>query len=228
MSTTELIRRADAAAKPSEAPAVRPLGLTSRQRLMKRILDIVLSSLALLLVLPVFIIIATLIKLESRGPILFQQKRVGQGGRLFYIYKFRSMVSNAERMQSIVTRKTLDGKTLQKHENDPRITRIGRFLRKTSIDEVPQLINVLKGDMSLVGPRPELPWLVEEYEPWQNGRFLVPQGLTGWWQVTGRSEKPCHLSTEDDMYYVEHYSFWLDIRIMLMTIPALMRGKGAF
>jgi exopolysaccharide biosynthesis polyprenyl glycosylphosphotransferase len=227
MTTTELITRPQAAvAKAQTAPQLR--GLTRRQRLVKRAVDVVLASVALLLAAPVMLAVALAIKLENPGPVLFKQKRIGEGGRFFYIYKFRSMVVNAEALQATVTKTSADGKTLHKHKDDPRVTRIGRIIRKTSLDELPQLLNILRGDMSIVGPRPELPWLVEQYESWQNARFLVPQGLTGWWQVTGRSEKPCHLSTQDDVYYVQHYSLWLDIKIILMTIPAMLKGKGAF
>ena len=109
-----------------------------------------------------------------------------------------------------------------------RVTRVGRFLRRYSLDELPQLWNVLVGDMSLVGPRPELPWLVDKYDPWQRKRFAVPQGITGWWQVNGRSDKPMHLSTEDDLYYVYNYSLWLDLRILAMTPWVVLRGAGAF
>jgi exopolysaccharide biosynthesis polyprenyl glycosylphosphotransferase len=213
------------------AVELRPLrlqGLTGRERLAKRAMDILLAGIALFLAAPMMLLVAIAIKLESRGPVLFKQRRVGEGGRLFYIYKFRSMVVNAEALQHTVNQTTVDGKTLHKHKNDSRVTRVGQIIRKTSLDELPQLLNIIKGDMSLVGPRPELPWLVEQYETWQRERFVVPQGLTGWWQVTGRSDKPCHLSTEDDIYYVEHYSLWLDIKIMAMTIPALLKGKGAF
>lgn len=203
-------------------------GMNRAERIVKRLMDIILATIALLLIAPVLIAVALLIKMESRGPVLFKQRRVGQGGKLFHIYKFRSMVVNAEALQSTVNTTTADGKTLHKHKDDSRVTRIGKFLRKTSVDELPQLFNILLGDMSIVGPRPELPWLVEQYETWQRERFLVPQGLTGWWQVTGRSEKPCHLSTEDDLHYIHHYSLWLDIKIMLMTIPAALKGKGAF
>jgi exopolysaccharide biosynthesis polyprenyl glycosylphosphotransferase len=203
-------------------------GLSPVQRVAKRIIDILAASAGLLLVFPVLVIVAIVIRLESPGPIFFRQKRVGKGGRLFNIYKFRSMVADAEALQSTVTQIDRDGNVIHKQEGDPRVTRVGAFLRKSSLDELPQLFNILVGDMSLVGPRPELPWLVDKYEAWQRARFLVPQGLTGWWQVTGRSDKPCHLSTEDDLYYVENYSIWLDIKIILMTIPVVLQRKGAF
>jgi lipopolysaccharide/colanic/teichoic acid biosynthesis glycosyltransferase len=109
-----------------------------------------------------------------------------------------------------------------------QVTRLGRILRKTSLDELPQLFNVVKGDMSLVGPRPELPWLVERYDPWRRQRFSVPQGITGWWQVNGRSDKPMHLHTEDDLYYIQNYSLWLDLRILWMTVGVVLKGEGAF
>jgi exopolysaccharide biosynthesis polyprenyl glycosylphosphotransferase len=203
-------------------------GLTRSQRIAKRALDILLSSIALFMAFPVMLIVAIAIKIESNGPVFFKQRRVGEGGRFFHIYKFRSMVANAEALQATVNKTSTDGKTLHKHKDDPRVTRVGKFIRKTSLDELPQLLNVLFGHMSMVGPRPELPWLVEQYESWQRERFLVPQGITGWWQVTGRSDKPCHLSTEDDLHYIRNYSLWLDIKIMAMTIPALLKGKGAF
>jgi lipopolysaccharide/colanic/teichoic acid biosynthesis glycosyltransferase len=121
-----------------------------------------------------------------------------------------------------------NGNTIHKTRNDPRVTRVGRIVRKTSLDELPQLINILRGEMSLVGPRPELPFLVERYEPWQRKRFAVPQGITGWWQVNGRSDKPMHLHTEEDLYYVQNYSLLLDIQILFKTILVVLRGKGAF
>jgi exopolysaccharide biosynthesis polyprenyl glycosylphosphotransferase len=230
----EIITKGNIVSTESAVRIVTPLasqpkqGMSRAERIVKRLMDIVLATIALLLIAPVLLAAALLIKLESRGPVLFKQRRVGRGGKLFYIYKFRSMVVNAESLQSTVNTTTADGKTLHKHKDDSRVTRIGKFLRKTSVDELPQLFNILLGDMSIVGPRPELPWLVDQYEAWQRERFLVPQGLTGWWQVTGRSEKPCHLSTEDDLHYIHHYSLWLDIKIMLMTIPAALKGKGAF
>jgi lipopolysaccharide/colanic/teichoic acid biosynthesis glycosyltransferase len=127
-----------------------------------------------------------------------------------------------------VLRTTEDGTITFKRPDDPRITRVGRFIRRTSLDELPQLFNVLKGDMSLVGPRPELPWLVELYEPWQRKRFAVPQGMTGWWQVNGRSDKEMHRHTDEDLYYVQHYSLWLDLMILARTVFVVLRGRGAY
>ena len=125
-------------------------------------------------------------------------------------------------------KKDEDGNLIHKSENDPRVTKVGRFLRRTSIDELPQLINVFKGEMSLVGPRPEMPWVIENYEPWQVRRLSVPQGITGWWQVNGRSDKPMHLHTEEDLYYIQNYTLWMDIYIMLKTPWVILRGKGAY
>jgi lipopolysaccharide/colanic/teichoic acid biosynthesis glycosyltransferase len=120
------------------------------------------------------------------------------------------------------------GNLLHKQRADPRVTPLGRFLRRFSLDELPQLFNVLRGDMSLVGPRPELPELVEKYQPWQRERFAIPQGLTGWWQVSGRSDKPMHLHTEEDLYYINNYTLWLDIHILIRTFWIVLRGKGAY
>ena len=193
-------------------------------RLFKRIFDLVITVLILLCIWPLLVMIAVLIRLDSPGPMLFNQLRVGENGILFRMHKFRSMVVDAESRQSEVNTYDEEGNVIHKHEDDPRVTRLGRFLRKTSLDELPQLFNVMKGEMSLVGPRPELPWLVDKYEPWQRKRFAVPQGITGWWQVNKRSDSVMHLSTKDDLYYVYNYSLWLDIKILLMTIGALFRG----
>jgi lipopolysaccharide/colanic/teichoic acid biosynthesis glycosyltransferase len=138
------------------------------------------------------------------------------------------MYQDAEQRWLEVARRDADGRLVHKTNDDPRVTRIGRKLRRTSLDELPQLINVLRSEMSLVGPRPEMPYIALEYEPWQWQRFRVPPGITGWWQVNGRSDKPMHLHTEDDLYYIQNYSFWLDLRILLKTIIVVLHGHGAY
>jgi exopolysaccharide biosynthesis polyprenyl glycosylphosphotransferase len=207
---------------------LRAPALNDYQRMLKRIFDLAITLLLMPLILPLFAIIALAIRLEGPGPILFRQKRVGENGRLFEMVKFRSMITNAEQLRAIVERQDPDGHLIHKSPQDPRVTRVGRILRRTSLDELPQFWNILKGEMSLVGPRPELPYLVDRYEPWQHKRFAVPPGITGWWQVNGRSDKPMHLHTEDDLYYVQHYSILLDLQILLKTVFVVLRGNGAF
>lgn len=202
--------------------------LSTSQAVIKRSFDLVIGALLLLLFSPLMLLIALAIKLDSSGPVLFRQKRAGENGRLFDMYKFRTMVADAEAHQQEVLRQTEAGEVIHKSPSDPRVTRVGAFLRRYSLDELPQFFNVIKGDMSLVGPRPEMPWLVDRYDPWQRKRFAVPQGITGWWQINGRSEKPMHLNTEFDLYYVYNYSLWLDIRILLRTPIVVIRGEGAF
>jgi exopolysaccharide biosynthesis polyprenyl glycosylphosphotransferase len=208
--------------------SLREPALDEFQRLAKRVFDLIVGGVALLLTAPLMLLIAVLIKLDSRGPALFKQERVGENGRHFGMYKFRSMVRDAERRSDEVIRRDEHGRLVYKRRNDPRVTRVGRFIRRTSLDELPQLFNVLKGEMSLVGPRPELPWVVEQYEPWQYQRFAVPQGITGWWQVNGRSDKPMHLYTAEDMYYIKNYSLLLDVFILWKTVGAVLKRKGAF
>ena len=154
--------------------------------------------------------------------------RVGENGKLFKMIKFRTMIPDAEKFQPTVEKVDKNGESIHKTKDDPRVTRVGKILRRTSLDEIPQLFNVLKGDMSLVGPRPEMPNLVEKYDLWQRKRFAVPQGMTGWWQIKGRSDRPMHLHTEDDLYYVQHYSIWLDLQILIKTFWVVVRGKGAY
>lgn len=203
--------------------------LSIYERMAKRSFDIAAALAAIIAFSPIMLIVALAIRLESKGPILFKQNRVGEGGRSFKMYKFRSMVPDADKMLDAMLKRDENGNVLNyKDANDPRVTRVGRIIRKTSLDELPQFFNVLFGDMSLVGPRPELPKLVAEYQPWQRQRFSVPQGITGWWQVNGRSDKPCHLNTDQDLYYIDNYSFLLDIKILLRTVPAVVKGKGAF
>lgn len=198
------------------------------QRFLKRIFDMVLSGISLVLLSPLFAFIALGIKLEDGGPIFYFAPRVGENGKLFRMIKFRSMIVNADKLQPVVNQVDSNGNVIHKQVNDPRVTRLGRFIRRTSIDELPQLYNVLKGDMSLVGPRPELPWLVDKYEPWQHKRFAVPQGITGWWQVNGRSDNLMHLHTEQDLYYIQNYSLWLDLQILWRTVAVVLRGRGAY
>jgi exopolysaccharide biosynthesis polyprenyl glycosylphosphotransferase len=207
---------------------LRDPALSPYQRMVKRALDLVIGGALTLLFLPLMGIIAVAIKLDSRGPVLFKQLRVGENGRLFEMYKFRSMVKNAEELQDLVNMRDEDGNVIHKSENDPRVTRVGRFIRKWSLDELPQFFNVLRGDLSLVGPRPELPWLVDKYEVWQRKRFAVPQGITGWWQVNGRSDNMMHLHTDEDLYYIQNYSLWLDLYILLKTPWVVLSGEGAY
>jgi len=207
---------------------LRAPALNEYQRMVKRAFDLVVGIPLLLLVMPIMGLIALAIKLDTPGPAIFIQRRVGENGRIFWMYKFRSMVKDADQRLAEVIRHDENGNIIHKTPNDPRVTRVGRYLRRISFDELPNLFNVIRGEMSLVGPRPELPVLVEQYEPWQRQRFAVPQGMTGWWQVNGRSDKPMHLHTEDDIYYVQHYSIFLDIKILLKTVWVTLRGKGAY
>ena len=207
---------------------LRAPALSEYQRMVKRAFDLLVTLASLPGTLPVMGLIALMIRLDSPGPALLRQKRAGENSRLFGMLKFRTMVQGADQMNHLVEHEDGEGNRLYKSPHDPRITRVGRLLRRTSLDELPQLFNVLKGEMSLVGPRPELPHLVEKYERWQRKRFAVPQGITGWWQINGRSDRPMHLHTEDDLYYIQHYSIWLDLQIILRTIWTVLRGKGAY
>jgi exopolysaccharide biosynthesis polyprenyl glycosylphosphotransferase len=194
--------------------------LSAEQRFAKRIFDLVISALLLLLAAPLMMLIAVAIKLDSAGPILFVQQRVGERGRLFTMIKFRTMIWNAEEKITYTTN--------YKQADDPRVTRLGSWLRRTSLDELPQFWNVLKGEMSLVGPRPELPQVVSLYSPWQRKRFEVPQGMTGWWQIHGRADLPMYEHVDYDLFYIRNYSVWLDLRILAMTPWVVLRGRGAF
>lgn len=207
---------------------LRASAIDDYQRLVKRAFDLVFSIAALVPALPLMAISALMIVLEDGFPIFFRQLRVGENGRLFTMLKFRTMVRNAEQLQRQVEKRDEAGNLVHKSKDDPRVTRMGRLLRRFSLDELPQLFNILAGSMSLVGPRPEMPYLVEKYQPWQRKRFAVPPGLTGWWQVSGRSDRPMHLHTEDDLYYIQNYSIWLDVQILVRTAWAVIFGKGAF
>ncbi len=197
-------------------------------QIVKRGMDFAFASLALLITAPLLLLVAVLIRLNSPGPALFRQKRVGQGGRLFEIYKFRSMRVGAEEEQALLKDQNESSGPLFKMKADPRVTGLGRFLRRSSIDELPQFFNVLRGEMSVVGPRPGRPTEVAEYQPWHRQRLEVPPGITGLWQVSGRSELTFDEMCLLDIYYIENWSLGLDVSIMLRTIPRVFLAEGAY
>lgn len=209
---------------------IAPLPWTARQQFyvasVKPVLDICLTLLLLIPGLPVMAVIALAIRLTTRGPVLYRQERIGLHGQPFTVYKFRTMIPDRRVRNERVP--FPDRRRRHKSESDPRVTRVGRFLRRTSLDELPQLFNVLRGEMSLVGPRPELPMLVDRYEPWQHERHLVRPGITGWWQVNGRGDRPMHENTELDIEYVRRVSLWLDLYILCKTAWIVLTRRGAF
>ena len=194
---------------------------------IKRIIDIVASFIGLILLSPLILIVSILIKLESKGEVIFKQKRVGLNGKEFYMYKFRSMVINAEELKEQLESQNEMSGPMFKIKDDPRITKVGKFIRKTSIDELPQLINVIKGDMSLVGPRPSLPKEVEKFEPWMMERLEVKPGLTCIWQISGRNNIDFEDWMKLDIKYVRERSFKLDIKLILKTVLVLFGDKNA-
>lgn len=196
---------------------------------LKRMMDISAAALLLLILLPLFAVVAALIRLESPGPVFFSQKRVGRSGREFDFYKFRSMFIDAEaRKQELMEQNEMEGGVLFKMKHDPRVTRIGRFIRRYSIDELPQLWNVLRGDMSLVGPRPPVPGEVKEYTVSDRRRLDAIPGITGLWQVSGRSDIPFDQQVELDVEYIHSATLWENIKLLLKTIPAVLSGRGAY
>ncbi len=194
---------------------------------MKRVFDIIVSAAALVVLSPLLVITAAAVKLTSPGPVLFRQERVGLLGRRFQLLKFRSMVANAEALKPMLMALNEQSGPVFKIANDPRMTRVGRFIRKYSIDELPQIVNVLRGDMSIVGPRPPLPEEVARYEAWQRRRLSVRPGLTCVWQVMGRSEISFQEWMLLDMRYIDHWSFARDVALVLRTVPVVLRGRGA-
>jgi len=207
---------------------VREVSISRGALLVKRAVDVVGAVLGLTLGAPLLALIALAIRFDSPGPIIFRQTRVGVGGRTFEMYKFRSMYQGAEEdREALVALNEADG-PLFKIKDDPRLTRVGRFLRRTSMDELPQLINVLRGEMSLVGPRPPLPSEVERYQEWHKKRLEAPPGMTGLWQVSGRSRLSFDEMVLLDIYYIENWSPWLDFKIMVRTIPKVLCGEGAY
>lgn len=193
----------------------------------KRALDIIASTLGLIILSPILLVVAILIKLESKGPAIFSQKRIGLNNKEFKMYKFRSMVQNAEELKEKLAKENEMSGPMFKMKNDPRVTKVGRFIRKTSIDELPQLINVLKGDMSLVGPRPSLPKEVAKFEPWMLKRLDVKPGLTCYWQVSGRNNIDFENWMKLDLQYVNDRSFWLDLKLILKTATVLFGDENA-
>ncbi|MBN1900149.1 sugar transferase [Candidatus Sumerlaeota bacterium] len=202
-----------------EIPVIKlkPGSLSPTQSLVKRIMDVIIAILLFIPALLIWPIIVLYIRMDSRGPAIFKQERIGKDGKSFLLYKFRTMYIDTPKFQEAPD-----------HPDDPRITRIGRFLRKYSLDELPQLINVLKGDMSMVGPRPEMPFIVSQYEEWQYRRLSVKPGITGLWQIVGRKKLPLNQNLEYDFYYIKNQSILLDLIILWKTIPAVLFGKGAF
>lgn len=196
---------------------------------LKRFFDIVLSLAALIVLMPLFVIIAIAIKLDSRGPVFFIQERVGYLGQNFFFYKFRSMFTDAEKRKKelLDQNQSADG-VIFKMKEDPRVTRVGRFLRRTSMDELPQFFNVLFGDMSLVGPRPPLPSEVAQYSLEDRKRLNVIPGLTCLWQIKGRSDIPFNEQVKLDKEYIQSPSLWRDLLILLRTVPAILSGRGAY
>ncbi len=207
---------------------LRSIEIKGFDRVLKGIEDQVLGLIALLLSLPVLLITAIAIKLDSRGPVFFKQRRLGKDGKSFNVYKFRSMINGADQMMDEVRQLNEAEGPLFKIKDDPRITRVGRWIRRLSIDELPQILNVIRGEMSLVGPRPPLPEEVDEYRQWQKQRLRAKPGITGLWQVSGRSNIPYDEMLKFDLYYIENWSLWLDIKIILRTVTAVLGGHGAY
>jgi len=190
---------------------------SSWQVFYKRLFDVLFSFFALIITSPVITAIILAIKLDSSGKAVLLQERIGRDGKLFYMYKFRTMHHDSSLY-----------KKSPRERDDKRVTRVGKFLRRTSLDELPQLVNVLKGEMSIVGPRPEMPFIVKKYKQWEKRRLVVKPGLTGLWQILGRKDLPLHKNLEYDFYYINNQSFILDLVIILKTIPVVIRGIGAY
>ena len=213
--------------------------LSDAERFLKRSSDILISLATIAIASPIWLLIAAAIKLDSKGPVFFKQERVGMDGRLFLCYKFRTMNSDAdENLHREAYLKNIAGAeeanagddvepVFGKVKNDPRVTRVGSFLRRTSLDELPQFLNVLRGEMSVIGARPPIPYEVESYELWHRRRLEMKPGITGLWQVSGRNRLKFDEMVRIDLYYIENWSLWLDLKILLLTFPAMLRGDGA-
>ncbi|MFW7380706.1 MAG: sugar transferase [Oligoflexus sp.] len=198
------------------------------ERFFKRSIDVAGALAGLILLSPLFLLIAILIRWTSPGPVIFSQERVGKGGEFFKIYKFRTMVPNAELLKKYLQEKNEMGGPAFKMKDDPRVTPVGRILRKYSLDELPQLYNILMGDMSIVGPRPALPDEVLSWRMWQTRRLSVDQGLTCIWQISGRNQITFDRWMELDLEYIDNWNLWLDMKIIFRTVLVVITGKGAY
>lgn len=203
-------------------------GMPGWQRYAKRVVDVIGAVAGLILFFPVMLVVAILIRADSEGPVLFRQTRVGRFGQPFTFYKFRTMRPNAEALKAELMKQNEADGPVFKIKNDPRVTKIGRLLRKTSLDELPQLWNVLRGEMSLVGPRPPIPSEVAQYTPYQRQRLNVVPGITCIWQTSGRSGVNFDTWVEMDLDYISQQSLWLDIRILVRTLAVVVRCIGAY
>lgn len=228
----DILWRKSALEGPSDryvASRPRPTRARPYYRAVKRAMDCTLAGMGLLALSPILPVLALAIRLDSRGPVLFSQTRVGEEGREFRCWKFRSMFIDAEVHKEALKRENeMDGGVTFKMKKDPRITRVGRFIRKASIDELPQLWNVFIGDMSLVGPRPALPSEVARYTPYERGRLAVQPGITCFWQISGRSDLPFDQQVKLDLEYTEVRSLRVDLGILLGTLPAVLFARGAY
>jgi exopolysaccharide biosynthesis polyprenyl glycosylphosphotransferase len=207
---------------------VREISISRGAMLFKRAMDVVISLAVLFFLFPLFLLIGVAIKIDSPGPVLFRQIRVGKDGELFACFKFRSMRRDAEKQQELLRDQNEADGAFFKIRNDPRVTSFGRFLRRTSLDELPQFLNVLMGHMSVVGPRPAPPAEVQQYQAWHKRRLEVAPGISGLWQVSGRSELTFDEMVLLDLYYIENWSPVLDVQIMLRTLPKIILGEGAY
>ncbi len=219
------------------ADTTRFFGLQAR---LKRLMDILIAVGLLAVTSPLFLIVALLIKRSGPGPVFFVQERLGRDGQPFLFYKFRTMEHNSDdaihRQFAAMfingdeegCRKSNGDRKIFKMSQDPRVTQIGAWLRRTSLDELPQIFNVLRGDMSLVGPRPPIVYEIEHYQPWHMERLKVTPGLTGLWQVSGRSSVPFEEMVRLDVHYINHWSLWMDLRILLKTVPVVLQGTGGY
>ena len=218
IETTSLITQSDVKTKISKKVYIK----------IKRVIDVILASVALILLSPLFAIIAIAIKIDSKGPVFFAHKRIGKNGKIIKLYKFRSMVINAEELiKSFIPEQMREYKENYKLTNDPRITKVGKFLRKTSLDELPQLINIINGDLSIIGPRPVVADELEKYGVNKDKFLSVTPGLTGYWAANGRSNTTYEQRMEMELYYIDNLSLKMDIKVFFKTILSVVKKEGA-